>query len=173
MQYGRAHTSPDGDVILTDRKLTHLDDQGRPQMVDVTEKDITSRTAIAEGRVLMSKETLALALGGKSRKGDVITTSTLAGIMGAKRTADLIPLCHTLPLSRVNVEIQPMETGLHVQAEVRTTGKTGVEMEALTAVTIACLTIYDMLKAAQKDMEITDIRLVRKTGGKSGDFQRC
>lgn len=173
MQYGRTHASSDGEITLTDRKLTHLDDQGRPQMVDVTEKDITSRTAIAEGRVLMSEETLALALGGKSKKGDVITTSTLAGIMGAKRTADLIPLCHPLPLSKVNVEIQPFDAGLHVRAEVRTTGKTGVEMEALTAVSTACLSIYDMLKAAQKDMEITDIKLVRKTGGKSGDFQRC
>jgi cyclic pyranopterin phosphate synthase len=156
---------------LSDPKLTHLDDAGRPQMVDVTDKQVTSRTAIAEGFVRMAPETLILATGGTAKKGDVITTSTLAGIMGAKKTADLIPLCHPLPLSKVNVVIEAREHGLHVTAEVKTSGKTGVEMEALTAVSTTCLTIYDMLKAAQKDMLIEYIRLTRKTGGKSGDFE--
>lgn len=156
---------------MSDAKLTHIDEAGRPQMVDVTDKDITARTAIAEGFVRMTPETLALATGGTAKKGDVLTTATLAGIMGAKRTSDLIPLCHPLPLSKVNVVITPDENGLHVTAEVRTTGKTGVEMEALTAVSTACLTIYDMLKAAQKDMVIETVRLTRKTGGKSGDFE--
>ncbi len=156
---------------MSEPKLTHLDASGRPQMVDVTDKDVTSRTAIAAGHVEMSAETLALALGGSGRKGDVIHTATLAGIMGAKRTSDLIPLCHPLPISKINVDIQSDGAGLRVTAEVKTTGRTGVEMEALTAVSTACLTIYDMLKAAQKDMVISDIRLMKKTGGKSGDFK--
>lgn len=156
---------------MSDPKLTHLDDAGRPQMVDVTDKQVTSRTAIAEGFVRMAPETLTLATGGTAKKGDVISTSTLAGIMGAKKTADLIPLCHPLPLSKVNVVIDAQDDGLHVTAEVKTSGKTGVEMEALTAVSTTCLTIYDMLKAAQKDMVIEYIRLTRKTGGKSGDFE--
>lgn len=157
---------------MTSRNLTHLDSAGQPQMVDVSDKESTARTAVAEGFVTMSPETLALALGGSGKKGDVITTATLAGIMGAKRTSDMIPLCHPLPLSKVNVTIAPFESGLRVEAEVRTSGKTGVEMEALTAVSTACLTIYDMLKAVQKDMEICDIRLLLKTGGKSGRFER-
>lgn len=152
---------------MADGKLTHLDAAGRPQMVDVSSKDISARSAIAEGRVLMSVEALELALGGATKKGDAITTSVLAGIMGAKRTADLIPLCHPLPLSKVNVDITACEGGLRVVAEVRTSGKTGVEMEALTAVSTACLTLYDMLKAVQKDMVIGPIRLLEKTGGKS------
>lgn len=153
-------------------KLTHLDENGRPQMVDVSDKAVTSRTAVAEGFVSMLPTTLDLATGGQNKKGDVIATATLAGIMGAKKTSDLIPLCHPLPVTKVNVGITPVESGLYVQAEVKTNGKTGVEMEALTAVSTTCLTIYDMLKAAQKDMSIEYIRLVTKTGGKSGDFYR-
>jgi cyclic pyranopterin monophosphate synthase len=155
---------------MSEGGLTHFDTDGRPQMVDVSEKDISARVAIAEGVVLMSEATRELALGGASKKGDAITTSILAGIMGAKRTADLIPLCHPLPLSRVNVDITRCEGGLKVVAEVRTSAKTGVEMEALTAVSTACLTLYDMLKAAQKDMEIQSIRLLSKSGGVSGDY---
>lgn len=152
---------------MADGKLTHLDAAGRPQMVDVSGKEVSTRSATAEGRVLMSDTALELALGGATKKGDAITTSVLAGIMGAKRTADLIPLCHPLPLSKVNVDITPCDGGLRVVAEVRTSGKTGVEMEALTAVSTACLTLYDMLKAVQKDMVIGPIRLLEKTGGKS------
>ena len=152
--------------------LTHFDAAGAAQMVDVTDKDVTTRTATAEGRVSMSAETLALATEGRAGKGDVIGTARLAGIMAAKRTADLIPLCHPLPLSKVSLDLTPHEGGIRVEATVRTTGRTGVEMEALTAVTVACLTLYDMLKAAQKDMEIGGIRLLTKTGGKSGDWSR-
>jgi len=150
--------------------LTHLDSQGRPQMVDISSKDVSARVAMAEGVVRMSAATRDLALGGTSKKGDAITTSILAGIMAAKRTAELIPLCHPLPLSRVNVDITPNENGLRVVAEVRTSGRTGVEMEALTAVSVACLTLYDMLKAVQKDMGVCSIRLLSKTGGSSGDY---
>ena len=152
--------------------LTHFDDQGAAHMVDVSGKTDTRREGIAEGRVRMSAETLALVTGGTAKKGDVAGVARLAGIMGAKRTSDLIPLCHPLPISRVAIEIEPLPDlpGLHVTATVATTGKTGVEMEALTAVSTACLTIYDMLKAAEKGMVIEDIRLVRKTGGKSGDW---
>ena len=152
--------------------LTHFE-KGRPAMVDVSEKDTTTREAIAEGWVCMAPQTLGLAHG-PTKKGDVIGVSTLAGIMGAKRTADLIPLCHPLPLDKVSIEIEEDADlpGLRVVARAKTSGKTGVEMEALTAVSVACLTIYDMLKAAQKDMEISTIRLVSKTGGKSGDWKR-
>ncbi len=155
---------------MSEDGLTHLDSDGRPQMVDVSGKDVSARTATAEGVVRMAAETRRLALGGSSKKGDAITTSILAGIMAAKRTAELIPLCHPLPLSRVNVDITPCEDGLRVAAEVRTSGQTGVEMEALTAVSVACLTLYDMLKAVQKDMEIFSIRLLSKSGGVSGDY---
>ncbi len=152
--------------------LTHFDAQGQAHMVDVSGKAETSRTAIAEGLVLMSPETLALAQGGAA-KGDVLGVARLAGIMGAKRTSDLIPLCHPLPISKVSVDfrVEPAPAGIRVTATVSTTGRTGVEMEALTAVSTACLTIYDMLKAAQKDMRIEGIRLLSKTGGKSGDFK--
>jgi cyclic pyranopterin phosphate synthase len=151
--------------------LSHLDDEGRPRMVDVSAKAETAREAIARGSVFMSAETLRLAVGGGD-KGDVLTTAQIAGVMAAKRTHDLIPLCHPLPLSSVNVSLQPDEKrgSVEITATVRTTAQTGVEMEALTAVSIAALTVYDMLKAAQKDMRIGDIRLVRKTGGKSGDY---
>ena len=152
--------------------LTHFDAQGQAHMVDVSAKPDTAREAVAEGLVLMSSETLALAQGGAA-KGDVMGVARLAGIMGAKRTADLIPLCHPLPIAKVAVDLTPDPAlpGIRVTATVRTTGKTGVEMEALTAVTTACLTVYDMLKAAQKDMRIEGIRLLLKTGGKSGEFR--
>ncbi len=151
--------------------LSHFDAQGQAHMVDVSAKPDTTREAVAEGLVLMSAETLALAQGGAA-KGDVIGVARLAGIMGAKRTSDLIPLCHPLPIAKVSVDLvaDPALPGIRVTATVRTTGKTGVEMEALTAVSTACLTIYDMLKAAQKDMRIEGIRLLSKTGGKSGAF---
>lgn len=153
-------------------KLSHLDDAGRPRMVDVSAKDETAREATATGSVYMSAETLALATSGRAAKGDVLTTARLAGIMAAKRTHELIPLCHPLPLTSIDVDLAPHETrgAIEITATVRTTARTGVEMEALTAVSIAALTVYDMLKAAQKDMRIGDIRLVRKTGGKSGDW---
>ena len=153
-------------------QLTHFDAQGQAHMVDVSAKPETAREAVAEGLVLMSPETLALAQGGAA-KGDVMGVARLAGIMGAKRTSDLIPLCHPLPITKVAVDLvaEPGLPGIRVTATVRTAGKTGVEMEALTAVSTACLTVYDMLKAAQKDMRIEGIRLLSKTGGKSGDFR--
>ncbi|KGJ11612.1 cyclic pyranopterin monophosphate synthase MoaC [Paracoccus versutus] len=152
--------------------LTHFDAQGQAHMVDVSDKPETAREAVAEGVVIMAPETLALAQGGAA-KGDVMGVARLAGIMGAKRTADLIPLCHPLPITKVSVDLaaDPALPGIRVTATVRTAGKTGVEMEALTAVSTACLTVYDMLKAAQKDMRIEGIRLLSKTGGKSGPFR--
>lgn len=152
--------------------LTHFDAAGQAHMVDVSNKPVTTREAVARGCVIMLPETLALAREG-AKKGDVLGVARLAGIMAAKRTADLIPLCHPLPITKVSVDLQADETlpGIRVTATVRTTGQTGVEMEALTAVSVACLTVYDMLKAAEKSMTITDIGLVRKTGGKSGDYE--
>ncbi|SIQ29994.1 cyclic pyranopterin monophosphate synthase subunit MoaC [Paracoccus thiocyanatus] len=152
--------------------LTHFDAQGQAHMVDVSDKPETAREAVAEGVVIMAPETLALAQGGAA-KGDVMGVARLAGIMGAKRTADLIPLCHPLPITKVSVELaaDPALPGIRITATVKTAGKTGVEMEALTAVTTACLTVYDMLKAAQKDMRIEGVRLLSKTGGKSGAFR--
>lgn len=152
--------------------LTHFDSAGQAHMVDVSGKTETMREAVATGIVRMTPETLALAQGGAA-KGDVLGVARLAGIMGAKRTADLIPLCHPLPLAKVALDLvaDPALPGIRVTATVRTTGRTGVEMEALTAVTTACLTVYDMLKAAQKSMEISDIRLLSKTGGKSGSYK--
>lgn len=153
-------------------KLTHLDEEGRVSMVDVTEKAATSRRAVAQGAVQMSAETFARVQSGDNPKGNVETTAELAGIMAAKKTADLIPLCHPLPLSKVKCRVTPDADlpGLRVTAEVRTLGVTGVEMEALTAVSAACLTIYDMLKASEKAMRITDIVLLEKQGGKSGNW---
>lgn len=151
-------------------KLTHIDDQGRARMVDVSDKPSSAREAVATGFVRMAPETLALAVSGEGRKGDVRAVAELAGIMAAKKTSDLIPLCHPLALSKVVVEIEPAEGGLNVIARVKTTGPTGVEMEALTAASVACLTIYDMLKAAEKGMVIETVRLLEKTGGKSGDW---
>ena len=151
--------------------LTHFDAAGQAHMVDVSAKPATLREAVAEGVVVMTAETLALAQGG-AKKGDVMGVARLAGIMGAKRTADLIPLCHPLPISKIALDLTPDPAlpGIRVTATVRTTGPTGVEMEALTAVSTACLTVYDMLKAAEKGMRIEGIRLLRKTGGKSGDW---
>ncbi|UXT41026.1 cyclic pyranopterin monophosphate synthase MoaC [Agrobacterium tumefaciens] len=155
-------------------KLTHIDAGGEAHMVDVGDKTETVRVAVAEGFVKMKPETLALIREGNARKGDVIGTARLAGIMAAKQTANLIPLCHPLMLTKVAVDIAEDAAlpGLRVEALVKLSGKTGVEMEALTAVSIACLTIYDMAKAADKAMEIVNIRLLEKSGGKSGDFRR-
>ncbi|MBB1490824.1 MULTISPECIES: cyclic pyranopterin monophosphate synthase MoaC [unclassified Paracoccus (in: a-proteobacteria)] len=152
--------------------LTHFDASGQAHMVDVSGKEPTAREAVAEAAVVMSPETLALAQGGAA-KGDVLGVARLAGIMGAKRTADLIPLCHPLPLDKVALDLipDPALPGIRITATARTTGRTGVEMEALTAATVAALTVYDMLKAAQKDMRIEGVRLLRKTGGKSGTFE--
>ncbi len=155
-------------------KLTHIGASGEAHMVDVGDKAETERMAVAEGHVVMAPETLALIRDGDARKGDVIGTARLAGIMAAKQTSTLIPLCHPLMLSKVSVDIAEDDAlpGLHVRATVKLTGKTGVEMEALTAVSVACLTIYDMAKAVDRGMEIGSIRLVSKSGGKSGDWRR-
>lgn len=153
-------------------KLTHLDETGAAHMVDVSGKPVTSRTAVAEGRITMTAETLAAIHNHTTAKGDVLATARIAGIMGAKRTSDLIPLCHPLPLSSVSIDFAPDETGITATAIARTDGKTGVEMEALTAVSVALLTLYDMTKAMDKAMTIGDIRLLSKTGGKSGDWLR-
>lgn len=154
-------------------KLTHFDPSGAAHMVDVSTKAATARTAVAEGFVSMSPATLALVTSGTAQKGDVLGVARLAGIMGAKRCADLIPLCHPLALSKVSLDLaaQDEPPGLRVTATVKTTGPTGVEMEALTAVSVACLTVYDMLKAAEKEMQITGIRLILKDGGKSGRYE--
>ena len=153
--------------------LTHLDAQGTAHMVDVGDKAETTRTAIAEGTVIMRPETLALIRSGNAKKGDVLGTARLAGIMAAKRTHELIPLCHPLLLNKVSVDIEPDETlpGLRVTALARVSGRTGVEMEALTAASVACLTIYDMAKAVDRGMVVSGIRLIEKTGGKSGDYK--
>jgi len=153
--------------------LTHFDAQGHAHMVDVSAKPVTDRLAVAEGVVRMSAETLALITQGRAKKGDVLGVARLAGIMAAKRTADLIPLCHPLPLTRVALDLVADDAlpGIRVTATVKTSGVTGVEMEALTAVSIACLTVYDMLKAAQKSMVIDGIRLLLKDGGKSGLYE--
>jgi cyclic pyranopterin phosphate synthase len=153
-------------------KLTHLDEKGRARMVDVGAKDATQRTAVAEGFVAMTPETLSLVIAGEAKKGDVLAAARIAGIMAAKKTSELIPLCHPLALTKAAIEFAPNEkpAGLHIRAEVSVTGPTGVEMEALTAVSVAALTIYDMLKAADRGMEISGIRLVSKTGGRSGDY---
>ena len=151
--------------------LTHLYSEGRARMVDVGHKPDTQRAAVATGEVRMKPETLALIRAGNLKKGDVLATAQLAGIMAAKRTADLIPLCHPLPLTHieVNCELKDDLPGVAITATVRTTGKTGVEMEALTAVSVAALTVYDMAKAAEKTMQITNVRLLEKHGGMSGD----
>ncbi|PJE26886.1 cyclic pyranopterin phosphate synthase [Pseudooceanicola antarcticus] len=153
--------------------LSHFDGKGDAHMVDVSEKAVTARLAVAEGFVRMAPETLALISSGEAKKGDVAGIARLAGIMGAKKTSDLIPLCHPLPITKVALEITPDEAlpGLRIEATVKTSGQTGVEMEALTAVSTAALTVYDMVKAADKAMEITAIRLLLKDGGKSGRFE--
>lgn len=151
-------------------RLTHIDEHGRARMVDVSDKVSTTREAVAIGFVRMAPATLALALSGQGRKGEVCAVAEIAGVMAAKKTADLIPLCHPLALSKVEVSIEPGEGGLTVTALAKTTGPTGVEMEALTAASVACLTIYDMLKAAEKGMVIETVRLASKTGGQSGTW---
>ena len=153
--------------------LTHFDEAGQAHMVDVSGKAVTTRVAVAEGRVLMSPETLALVEAGTAKKGDVLGVARLAGIMGSKKTSELIPLCHPLPLTKVSLDLvaEPDLPGVRITATVKTSGQTGVEMEALTAVSTAALTIYDMLKAAEKGMRIEGIRLLSKTGGKSGTWE--
>ena len=153
--------------------LTHFDDKGAAHMVDVSDKPVTARIAVARGAVRMSADTLDLIVQGRAAKGDVLSVARLAGIMAAKRTADLIPLCHPLPITMVSVELTPDPAlpGIIVKATVKTGGQTGVEMEALTAVSVACLTIYDMVKAVEKSMVIEGIRLILKDGGKSGRFE--
>ncbi len=155
-------------------ELTHFDASGQAAMVDVTDKEITSRTATARARIVMQPETLALIRHGDAKKGDVLGVARLAGIMAAKRTADLIPLCHPLPISAVTMELtaDPIANAVEIEATVRTTGRTGVEMEALTAASVAALTVYDMCKAVDRGMRIEAVRVVRKSGGKSGDFSQ-
>jgi cyclic pyranopterin phosphate synthase len=159
---------------VTTNKLTHFDDAGAARMVDVSAKEDTAREAVAAGSITMLPETLSLILDRKVSKGDVFGVARIAGIMAAKKTADIIPLCHPLPLSSVEIEFEPDRPGSSVliRSVVRTTGKTGVEMEALTAVSAAALTIYDMCKSADRAMTISDIRLMKKSGGKSGTFER-
>jgi cyclic pyranopterin phosphate synthase len=154
-------------------QLSHVDDQGRVRMVDTGNKVSTSRRAVASARVLMTRETVTALREHRTPKGDPLEAARLAGIMAAKRTADLIPLCHPLPLTHVEVQASLEDYGVSLQAEVSTNAQTGVEMEALTAVSIAALTVYDMCKALEKGMAITDIRLESKTGGKSGDYSRA
>lgn len=151
-------------------ELTHFDKSGAAHMVDVSEKDVTARVASARGKVLMAPETVAMIAQGKAKKGDVLSVARLAGIMGAKKTPDLIPLCHPLAITKVSVDLNYADDGVNIEATVKTTGQTGVEMEALTAVNVAALTVYDMVKAVDKTMQITDIRVVLKDGGKSGRF---
>jgi len=153
-------------------RLTHLSESGEAHMVDVSPKASTERVAVAEGRVEMAAETLALCTSGNAKKGDVFAAARIAGIMAAKKTADLIPLCHPIALTKVSVDLEadPALPGVRVRATAKVTGQTGVEMEALTAVSVACLTIYDMLKAADRGMRIEGVRLMEKRGGKSGDW---
>jgi len=155
------------------KTLTHLGKKGEARMVDVSGKRVTERVAVAQGRVIMSKATLDHVLAGDAKKGDVLGAARIAGIMAAKRTHNLIPLCHPLAISKVEVEIDPDHTlpGLQVRATVKVAGQTGVEMEALTAVAVACLTIYDMVKAIERGMRIEGIRLIEKQGGKSGHYR--
>jgi cyclic pyranopterin monophosphate synthase len=155
-------------------RLSHLDDKGNARMVDVSGKEVTARTARAEGFIAMAPATLELILAGRAAKGDVLATARIAGIMAAKRTHELIPLCHALPLAEVTVEFEPSHdpAGLKAEATARVEGRTGVEMEALVAVSIACLTVYDMCKAVDRAMSFSGIRLVEKAGGRSGTFRR-
>ena len=161
---------------MTSDALAHLDEQGHARMVDVSDKDVTVREATARGRVLMKPDTLAMIVQGQMPKGDVFATARIAGIMAAKRTHELIPLCHLLPISGVEVHLRPSELGyaraaVEIEATVRVTSRTGVEMEALTAVTVAALTVYDMCKAVERGMSIEDVRLTAKSGGRSGDYR--
>jgi cyclic pyranopterin monophosphate synthase len=160
-------------VARSSKKLTHLGARGEAHMVDVSAKPATERIAVAEGRVVMQQKTLDLVRQGNAKKGDVLGTARIAGIMAAKRTHELIPLCHPLALSQVKVDVTPDTKlpGVNVRARVKVSGKTGVEMEALTAVSVACLTIYDMVKAVERGMRIEGIRLVEKSGGRSGHYR--
>ncbi|OWY10104.1 cyclic pyranopterin monophosphate synthase MoaC [Thioclava sp. F42-5] len=153
--------------------LSHFDKDGQAHMVDVSDKDVTDRIAVAEGRVVMLPETLDYVLKGTAKKGDVLSIARIAGIMAAKKTSDLIPLCHPLPITKVTLDLEPDEAlpGVRIRATVKTSGQTGVEMEALTAVSAAALTVYDMLKAVEKSMQIEGIRVVLKDGGKSGKYE--
>jgi cyclic pyranopterin monophosphate synthase len=154
-------------------RLTHLDEAGRARMVDVSDKAVTLREATAGGLVVMEPATLALIMEGKAPKGDVLAAARIAGIMAAKRTHELVPLCHPLTISKIDVELspEPARSAIAVTATVAVEGKTGVEMEALTAVSVACLTLYDMVKAVDRGLRITDIRLIAKSGGRSGDYR--
>lgn len=154
-------------------QLTHIDEEGRARMVDTTDKSATVRRAIASGTVLMSPKTVAAIRDHQTPKGDPLETARLAGIIAAKRTAELIPLCHPLPLTHVEVRAELRDEGVYLESEVATHAQTGVEMEALTAVSVSALTIYDMCKALDKSMTISDVRLELKTGGKSGDYRRA
>ncbi len=156
------------------RRLTHVDRGGRPRMVDVSNKPITARRAVAEATVSMSAETLSLVIDGGGPKGDVLGVAELAGVMGGKKTSDLIPLCHPLPLTDLQVSITPERAGglLRIRAEAATTGQTGVEMEAMTAASVAALTVYDMVKGVERGVTISAVRLIAKSGGKSGDWVR-
>ena len=158
---------------MSDPELTHFDAQGHAHMVDVSGKPVTARMAVARGAVKMTAQTLALITEGRAKKGDVLGVARLAGIMAAKKTADLIPLCHPLPITSVSLDLRPDPElpGIVVEATVKTGGQTGVEMEALTAVSVACLTIYDMVKAVEKSMRIEGIHLILKDGGKSGRYE--
>ena len=165
---------------MTDQKLTHIDDKGDVRMVDVSGKPDTERIAVAEGSILMHPETLALIVEGKAAKGDVLACARVAGVMGAKQTSSLIPMCHPLNITKAKVDCEPVRegeradgrVGIHVVTTCGVTGKTGIEMEALTAASIACLTVYDMCKAVDRGMEIVDVRLLRKDGGKTGLWLR-
>ncbi len=158
---------------MSDNPLTHFDASGHAHMVDVSAKPVTARIAVARGAVKMAPETLAMITDGRAAKGDVLGVARLAGIMGAKKTADLIPLCHPLPITKVAIDLVPDPSlpGIIIEATVKTGGQTGVEMEALTAVSVAALTIYDMVKAVDKAMEITVVKLLLKEGGKSGRYE--
>ena len=160
-------------MMAARKQLTHLGRRGAARMVDVSGKAVTERVALAEGRVVMARATLDLVLAGNAKKGDVLGAARIAGIMAAKKTHELIPLCHPLALSKIEVDIapEPDSSGLRVRATVKLAGKTGVEMEALTAVAVACLTIYDMVKAVERGMRIEGIRLLEKRGGKSGRYR--
>jgi cyclic pyranopterin monophosphate synthase len=165
-------TDAAGALKMTKKQLTHVDEAGRVRMVDVGAKVSTPREAVATGRITIAPEALKLIRAGRMEKGDPLQAARLAGIMAAKRTADLIPLCHPIPLSHVAVELRPVRRGYEIEATVRTTARTGVEMEALTAVTVAALTVYDMVKAADRGMVIGDICLRLKRGGRSGEWRR-
>jgi cyclic pyranopterin phosphate synthase len=159
--------------VTNEPRLSHIDDAGRARMVDVTDKDVTDRVAEARGRVVMQPQTLALLLRGEIAKGNVLTTAQIAGVMAAKKTHELIPMCHPLLLTGIKVDLEPDEaaSAVNITATVRVNGKTGVELEALTAVTVAGLTVYDMCKAVDRGMRIEDVHLVAKSGGASGDYR--